>query len=52
MIKIVYTQITYDKMAIGYSFLYDDDIVKTEDADFITLCQVSSSLPIKAHFLY
>ena len=31
-------------MAIGYSSLHGDDIVKTEDAEFITSCQVSSSL--------
>ena len=41
---IVYKQITWDKMAVGYNFLHSDDIVKTEDADFITSCQVSSSL--------
>ena len=29
-------------MAVSYSFLRSDDIVKTEDIDFITLCQVSS----------
>ena len=31
-------------MAIGYSFLRGDDVVKTEDANFIASCQVSSSL--------
>ena len=31
-------------MAIGYSFLCGDLTVKTEDANFIALCQVSSSL--------
>ena len=31
-------------MAVGYSFLCGDDIVKTEDADFIALCQLNSSL--------
>ena len=28
-------------MAIGYSFLYGDDIVKTEDTNFIASCQMS-----------
>ena len=37
-------------MAIGYSFLRGYNIVKTEDANFIALCQVSSSL--HEHFLY
>ena len=31
-------------MAIGYSFLHDDLIVETEDANLIASCQVSSSL--------
>ena len=41
---IVYKQITWDKIAIGYSFLHGDYIVKTEDANFIASCQVNSSL--------
>ena len=44
LIKIVYKQIMWEKMAIGYSFLRGDDVVKTEDANFIASCQVSSSL--------
>ena len=31
-------------MAAGYSFLCGNDVVRTEDANFIALCQVSSSL--------
>ena len=31
-------------MAVDYSFLRSDDIVKTEDTDFIASCQVNSSL--------
>ena len=31
-------------MAVGYSCLRGDNIVETENTDFIVLCQVSSSL--------
>ena len=43
-IKTVYKQITWDKMAVSYSFLCGDNIVQTEDINFITLCHVSSYL--------
>ena len=29
-------------MAMGYSFLLGDNIMKTEDTDLIALCEVSS----------
>ena len=37
-IKIVYDPIMWDKMAVSYSFLRDDNIVKTEGDNFIALC--------------
>ena len=40
----------WDKLAIGHSFC-GDEIVKTEDANFIASYQVSSSLHRNA-FLY